>query len=323
MRKPLEAPFPYFGKKSIIAAEVWQRFGDVPNYVEPFFGSGAVLLRRPEWHTGHIETVNDKDGLVSNFWRAIQKDPEKTAHYADWPVIENDLHARHIWLVGQKDSLQALLEGDPDYYDAKIAGWWAWGMSCWIGSGFCSRNGPWVVDENRQLVHLGRGQGVTRKLIHLNDGGIGVNRPTTDIYDWFYALAERLKRVRISCGDWTRICGPSPTFQLGLTGVFLDPPYSVGEREPNLYSEDAEGVAAEVRQYCLENGENPLLRIALCGYEGEHAMPDTWQVFHWRTPGGYGSQGNGKGRANKDRETIWFSPSCLKVYQERMSLEGA
>ncbi len=42
----LKAPFPWFGGKSKVASLVWERFGDVQNYVEPFFGSGAVLLNR-------------------------------------------------------------------------------------------------------------------------------------------------------------------------------------------------------------------------------------------------------------------------------------
>jgi DNA adenine methylase len=40
----LEAPFPWFGGKRKVASLVWARFGEVVNYVEPFFGSGAVLL---------------------------------------------------------------------------------------------------------------------------------------------------------------------------------------------------------------------------------------------------------------------------------------
>lgn len=39
----LRAPFPWFGGKSRIAATVWEALGDVPNYVEPFFGSGAAV----------------------------------------------------------------------------------------------------------------------------------------------------------------------------------------------------------------------------------------------------------------------------------------
>src|SRR5208283_3571102 len=58
----MKAPFPWFGGKSRAASLVWDRFGNVPNYVEPFFGSGAVLLNRP--HAPHTETVNDLDCLV-------------------------------------------------------------------------------------------------------------------------------------------------------------------------------------------------------------------------------------------------------------------
>src|SRR3990167_9235752 len=183
-REILKAPFPWFGAKARIASLVWSRLGDVPNMVEPFFGSGAVLLGRP--HPAKLETVNDKDGFVSNFWRATIADPHAVAAHADWPVNENDLHARHIWLLNRRAELTARIEGDPDYYDAKIAGWWVWGICCWIGGGWCSGNGPWQsVDgkmtkredggTKRQLVHLGsQGLGVHRQRVHLGDQG-GVN----------------------------------------------------------------------------------------------------------------------------------------------------
>ena len=31
------------------------------------------------------------------------------------------------------------MKTDPTFFDAKIAGWWVWGISQWIGSGWCSR----------------------------------------------------------------------------------------------------------------------------------------------------------------------------------------
>lgn len=43
----LSAPFPYFGGKSHVAPIVWQAFGDPRHYIEPFCGSCAVLLARP------------------------------------------------------------------------------------------------------------------------------------------------------------------------------------------------------------------------------------------------------------------------------------
>jgi hypothetical protein len=342
----LKAPFPWFGGKSRVAPLVWERFGNVPNYVEPFFGSGAVLLGRP--HEPGIETVNDKDCYLANFWRAIAHDPESVSHYADWPVNEADLHARHLWLVKKADFRERMMT-DPDYYDSKIAGWWVWGISQWIGSGWCqvrqwqhhsddgvevSRRRPHISDSgmgvHRQRPHVGNGgMGVHRKRPHVGDSGMGVHRKIPhmlsgrgvfnlsgrdSLLDWFSTLAERLRRVRVCCGDWSRILGPSPTVHNGLTGVFLDPPYAVSAgRDSDIYAVDDGRVSGQVAKWAIENGDNPLLRIALCGYEGEHQMPDTWECVHWKTLGGYASQGNGRGRENSARERIWFSPHCLRA----------
>ena len=82
----LTAPFPYFGGKSRACAPVWGAFGDVKNYVEPFCGSAAMLLGAPEGK--RVETINDADGFVANFWRAVSKDDAAVAEAMDWPVNE-------------------------------------------------------------------------------------------------------------------------------------------------------------------------------------------------------------------------------------------
>lgn len=320
------APFPYFGGKSKAAAEVWSRLGDCRNYVEPFFGSGAVLLARPDEHEwwDRIETVNDADGLLCNFWRSVQAEPESVAAHADWPVNENDLHARHSWLVGRKESLQAQLEGDPDFYDAKAAGWWVWGICCWIGGGWCAARGPWVVQEGllvkagggikRQMPHLGdAGMGVHRQMPHLGGAGMGECELWAEhLRQMMQALRDRLRRVRVCCGDWSRVCGPTPTVTQGLTGVFLDPPYSHALRDDSCYTVETD-CAQDVLAWCRERGEDPRLRIALCGYDGEHnALEEAgWSVWAWKARGGYGNQGNNRGRDNAHKERIWFSPHCL------------
>jgi len=319
MTEILRAPFPWFGGKRKAASLVWARLGQVVNYVEPFFGSGAVLLGRPAPFDG-VETVNDLDGLLANFWRSVRLQPEVTAEWADSPVNENDLHARHVWLLSQRDSLRPKLEGDPDYCDPKIAGWWVWGLCCWIGSGWCSGRGPWVVDADRKLVHLGgSGQGVNRKLVHLGNNGRGVNRKLVHLGDsgqgdrlrgWFLALSQRLASVRVASGDWSRVCSPSVTSKHGLTGVFLDPPYGGFE---GLYREETT-VARAVARWARENGDSPLLRIALCGYEGEHEMPPTWECVSWDAGQGFGGQAAERSENGK-RERVWFSPHCLKQKQ--------
>ena len=332
----LAAPYPWFGGKRRAAPIVWERFGKVQNYVEPFFGSGAVLLAR-KTPFGGVETINDFDGLVANFWRAVKADPDAVADHADWPVNENDLHARHAWLVGQKEQLQANMEGDPDFFDAKIAGWWVWGMACWIGSGFCSGHGPWQVvekDGSRQLVHLGNaGQGVNRKLVHLGDAGRGVNRKRVHLGDagrgvnrkrenhreclfaYMRELSERFRHVRVCCGDWARVMGETPTEVFTPAAVFLDPPYAdTAKRQSDLYRVDCEQVAHAVREWCIANGGNKNLRICLAGYEGEHIMPDDWETVKGVAGGGSGYGGQAKaGYKNAKRERLWFSPHCLRT----------
>ena len=139
---------------------MWQAFGPhINNYVEPFAGSCAVLLGRPGG-PGKIETVNDRDRMIANFWRAVTADPERVAHYANWPVNECDLHARHRWLVDQLPSMREKMHQDPMFFDALIAGWWVWGICQWIGGGWC------VESENRKHPKLdGIGKG-----IHSNAG---------------------------------------------------------------------------------------------------------------------------------------------------------
>jgi hypothetical protein len=362
----LRAPFPWFGGKSSVASEVWQRFGKVGNFVEPFFGSGACLLARPSRQG--FETVNDFDGLLTNAWRALQADPESVADHADYPVSECDLHARHAWLVGQRESITARLMGDAAFYDTKAAGWWLWGISSWIGSGWCSGQGPWIVVDgelvdSRQLPHLSEGKGINRKLPHLSgDQGIepqaaapeqlpaltanavqGINRQLpalrgdcgaagqginkasvrrAGLVQYFGDLALRLRDVRIACGDFERVLGPSITTAIGTTAVFLDPPYDTSAADcHDAYSVDTNGVGERARRWAVDNGGNPAFRIALCGYMGEHdgeMIAAGWSAYQWKAKGGYGNQGQGRGRENAKREVIWFSPHCSKAAQSSL-----
>lgn len=302
-KRMLQPAFQYFGGKRKVIEIVWERFGDVGNYIEPFAGSLAVLMRRPHWPwTGHrIETVNDLDGFVSNFWRAAKADPEGLAELVDYPVNEVDLLARHRWLVEKAGPRLERLKTDPEFYDLKAAAWWVWGICQWIGGGWCQ--------------HLG-----SMKLPHVGGPGMGVHRPgmqnRESLLSYFHALSRRLRGVRVACGDWSRVLGPSTISIASANGIFMDPPYlhttSDGKvRTKGTYAHDSEDVADRAREWCLEHGDDPTLRIALCGYEGEHPMPATWTCVPWKATGGYGNQGKGKGRENAGRERIWFSPHCL------------
>jgi len=416
--KALKAPFPAFGGKSRVAGLVWGRLGDVDNYIEPFAFSAAVLWTRP--HAPRIETINDVNCYVSNLWRATQRDPEAVVAHCDWPVNEADLHARHRWLVLSPEAadFRERMRTDPDYFDAKIAGWWVWGACCWIGGGWCTANnlhdrkpktggghlqygngvhnqgpgqkrpmlsgdnpgkygvgihagGPSIPDE--PIIWSGRGNGTganTRRGINAQagppqriptmeqcqTGGKGVNgvadgRPQLAdafsrgrgvhgnddagtcaerrawLLEWFGRLRDRLRTVRVCCGDWLRVCNStSVTTRLGLTGLFLDPPYPTkrgdgsASRNGKLYASDQAGgktpeqLRDEVLAYCLARGGDPLMRIAVCGYDTDgytELEKHGWTCLAWKAQGGYGNR-SARGKANAGRERIWFSPWCLK-----------
>ena len=330
----LKAPFPWFGGKRKVAQTVWGALGDVHSYVEPFAGSLAVLLERPAWHNGKTETVNDADQYLSNFWRALSYAPEEVARHADWPVNEADLFSRHLWLVNEgKRRLRAGMDADPDWYDAKIAGWWLWGVCQWIGSGWCSGTGPHTYETldalpvdanagrgvNRQLVHLGdAGRGVNRQLVHLGDAGQGDGMiPRNEhLYAYMRQLADRLRYVRVCCGDWQRIVTAGALSYGATVGVFLDPPYSAeAGRDMTLYTEDSGMVAHDVREWCIANGDNPRYRIVLAGYEDEHAphMPQTWRMVSWKANAAFqNSRAAGRNQENRRKERLWLSPHCLR-----------
>jgi site-specific DNA-adenine methylase len=300
----LQAPFPYFGGKRRAAPIIWRALGDPSGYVEPFAGSAAVLLARPSFTGRRVETINDADGWLVNAWRAIQNDAAEVARHAHGPVMEIDYHARLAWLQERRTpDLVAWLEGNPEHYDAKAAGWWLYVVACGIGDPWDV--GPWrVVDGHlRKLPHLGdAGKGVNRKLPHLGDAGQGLVR-------YLARIAERLQWVRITCGSWERVITPS-VVRAGAGGdgsraVFLDPPYATSG---DLYAHGDATVGASVREWCATAPES--LRVILCGYDDEHDALNAkgWRKVEGRSGGGAGySVRSDNGR----RERLWMSPSCL------------
>jgi hypothetical protein len=418
----LRAPFPWMGGKSRAADVLWRGFGpDVVNYVEPFAGSLAALLGRPNG-PGKIETVNDLSGAICNFWRAVKTNPDAVAEWCDDPVSELDLHARHAWLVVRLDEMAEQLRADPEYFDAKVAGWWVWGICQWIGTGWCGgiKHGePRPNLNSGQGVHAGglkqqipdirihnssftTGSGVVasglldktrpgEKMPNLSgfeagirkpsaqkrqkpkltvtdgadriggvlaprlskvsiqiphikgdDAGMGVHRlglpaigndrgingvSAPPCLEWFRALQARLRRVRVVCGDWTRVLGPSVLGKGKNVGgrrpcaVFLDPPYDTSLRAKRIYTHDRDGLAAEVRAWAIEHGDDPDLRICLAGYFDEHAahMPATWTVHRWKGARGYAAEDND----NREEETLWFSPHCLPLEAQRTLFDAA
>lgn len=281
-RGRLRAPFPYFGGKYAVAPYVWQRFGRVKQYIEPFCGSAAVLLANPD--PASLEVIGDANCYVANFWRALKFGAGELWKWADYPVSHVDQMARHRWLTEPERvrALRAALLADPEWPgDPQVAGWWVWGQCSWIGSGWCEGKGDEAkVSGKKPYMDLGKGL----------QGALSQQEV------WLNTLANRLARVRVICGAWDRCLNHH--YGGDDTAVFLDPPYR-GYEAP--YGDMACDLGA-LATWCQENQH---LKVALCGHAGDYDLPG-WNEVAWsRKRKTYGGDGT------TDQEVIWFSPACL------------
>jgi site-specific DNA-adenine methylase len=105
----LLAPFPYFGGKRSVAADVWARLGSPSQYIEPFCGSAAVLLAAPK--PAALEVVCDASGFIANFWRAVKHQPAAVADAADYPVSHIDCRAAESQLAGRCEGRRLVAVG--------------------------------------------------------------------------------------------------------------------------------------------------------------------------------------------------------------------
>jgi DNA adenine methylase len=264
--------FPYFGGKRRAAAQVWTALGTVDRYIEPFFGSGAVLLGAPV--RPKSELVNDLSHHVANLWRSLQQDPEQVWRVASAPCSEVELKARASWLKSwQPPDFSDLSSCDP-----YAAGVWLW-VSCVAIKSDCSD-------------------------LHRSDHGKGIKASQFN-RTWFDSVCERIARVQILSGDWSRCLTKSALYETRCDpiGVFLDPPY--GEGNGVEYEDRTGTVSFDVWDWAILNGVNPRLRIVVAGYEDGRTLPSGWTTIERVEKGGYGN-GNG----NRQRERLWCSPHC-------------
>ena len=215
------------------------------------------------------------------------------------------------------------LKGNPKWHDVESAAWWCWGLCLWIGSGWCA------VPKTQRVATGNAGRGIhrataPRQRVATSDAGRGSSGCGLDathqrhvIESWITILSERMRRVRVLCGDWSQAVQRGVMQWASVKAVYFDPPYAHrAKRDTGLYGDtESATVADDVRAWCAENGDNPRLRIALAGYEGEHEHLESlgWSVEAWKPHGhGYAAQASKaeQGKANVKRERVWYSPHC-------------
>lgn len=101
----MKAIVKYPGSKWAIADWIIDFFPGHHSYLEPFFGSGAVLFNKSR---SHIETVNDLDGTVVNLFKWIKTDPERLAHEIYYTPYSRQIYEDSYAAVQESSLKQAV-----------------------------------------------------------------------------------------------------------------------------------------------------------------------------------------------------------------------
>lgn len=101
----MNAVVKYPGSKWSLAEWIISRFPEHHSYLEPFFGSGAVLFNK---RRSHIETVNDIDNNVVNLFECIRDDPERLSRMIYMTPYARETYERAYKTIPE-DKFQAAL----------------------------------------------------------------------------------------------------------------------------------------------------------------------------------------------------------------------
>ena len=288
--------FPYIGGKYTIAPEINRRFGAIDTRIDAFTGSSSwILASEPTKY----EIVNDLDGYVVNYLRAVKYAPDEVARHLDFPRAELELIAYHHYTRDKFPELVARLGGDPDYYDPVLAARWAYVMA-YKRDPSLTKPGGWSVRDGRLMYE--RGNGRTRGSLTAAPKLLARLVNERRVSEYVAALSERLRGVQVFWNDFEVVVGKARKPELGVVGILLDPPYPRHLRDFDYDTDDTD-ICQRAARWAIANGDNPRLRIAVCGYndaESDALFPDSWARFVWRR----------SGLGQNKEECIWFNPHC-------------
>lgn len=198
--KKMKAVLRYPGSKWNITPQIIRLMPKHHSYLEPFFGSGAVLFNKKP---SDIETVNDLDLDVVNLFQCIREDPERLSR-----LIIATPYSRKEY-----DDTYEVSEVADSYEKAR-----RFLIRCWQGYGYRT-NGQKVGWKNDVQ---GRERAYALKKWYC-------------LPEQIYQAAERLRMVQIECRPALELI---ERFDYENVFMYLDPPYVLETRSQKQYKHE-------------------------------------------------------------------------------------
>ena len=187
----------YYGGKWKLAPWIISHFPEHQNYVEPCGGAASVLLQKPR---SPLETYNDLDGNVVNFFRVLRDQPDeliRKIRLTPWARAEYELH-----YAPANDRVEQA-------------------RRFWVGCTYAVSNMPFTSSGMKFEKNKNAMAGV----------------PNVTVYatiDHLEGAAARLKTVQIEHRTYQEIIG---LYDHPTNLFYFDPPYVASERSsPNTYA---------------------------------------------------------------------------------------
>lgn len=198
----MKAVLKYPGSKWRIAKWIISHFPKHHSYLEPFFGSGAILFNKVP---SNIETVNDLDWDVCNLFNCIKRDSEKLSRY-----ISMTPYSRSTYDDTFKISINDILcDVDPFEKATRFL------IKCWQGHGF--RTNGYKVGWKNDV------QGRENMYAVYN---------WYRLPEWIIGIVDRLKQVQIENRPAIEVI---KRFRYPKVLIYADPPYLLQTRTAKQY----------------------------------------------------------------------------------------
>jgi DNA adenine methylase len=191
---------PYAGGKNRIAQQIADLLPDHLHYAEPFAGALSVLLAK---HPSKIESVNDLDSNIANFWAVLRDRPTELER-----ICALTPHSRAEWLANRNPEHRS---------DNQLqAAWQTWVALTQTRGSSTDGHGGWRFVQGGTTRH---------SLVRYLDGYLARIAPA----------AERLRQVSIDCRPAAEFidCYDRPT-----TCYYIDPPYLADTRYGTQYRKE-------------------------------------------------------------------------------------
>lgn len=185
----------YPGSKKRIAPWIIQHMPPHHSYLEPFFGGGAVLFAK---EPSRIETVNDIDGEVINFFRVIRDNKDELIRRAVYTPYARQIYD-NAFLTEPEDDIDRALQ---------------FAIKNMMGYGF-------RVNEKTGW----------KKDVYGREAAYAV-RYWNALPGFIADAAIRLKSVQIECRPALELIR---TFDHPNVLIYVDPPYVLETRERKMY----------------------------------------------------------------------------------------